>query len=73
LKVIVSRDVTASKKSRPILSLGKILSLSRCPGTMKELLSLCPENLHCLVPLETLVWTNCFYDIFPQKIEQEKP
>ena len=28
--------------------------LSLCPGTMKELLSLCPEKLHCPVPLEML-------------------
>ena len=31
------------------------------PGTMKELLSLCPEKLHCPVPLETLIWTNLNY------------
>ena len=32
--------------------------LSVCPGTMKELLSLCPEKLHCPVPLETLNHIN---------------
>ena len=26
--------------------------LSLCPGTMKELLFLCPKKLHCPVPLE---------------------
>ena len=31
-------------RSRPVLSRGKILSLSRCP-----------EKLHCPVPLETLI------------------
>ena len=52
-------------KSWPVPSCGKILSLSRCPGTMKELLSrcpfvpgqksfACPEKLHCPVQLETL-------------------
>ena len=28
---------------------------SLCPGTTKELLFLCPEKLHCPVPLETLL------------------
>ena len=32
--------------------------LQYSPETMKELLSLCPEKLHCPVPLETLVFTN---------------
>ena len=35
----------------------ELVLLSLCPGTMKEFLSLCPEKLHCPVPLETLVWT----------------
>ena len=33
----------------------ELVPLSLCPGTMKELLSLCPKKLHCPVPLETLV------------------
>ena len=41
--------------SRPVPALGKILSPSLCPRTMKKLLSRCPEKLHCPVPLETLV------------------
>jgi hypothetical protein len=32
--------------------------LSLCPGTTRKLLSLCPEKLHCPVPLETLVIFN---------------
>ena len=31
-----------------------VVLLSLCPGTMKELLSLCPEKLHCPVLMETL-------------------
>ena len=41
--------------SQPVQSLAKILSLSLCPGTIKELLSLCPENYDCPVLLETLL------------------
>ena len=41
-------------KSRPGLSNGEILSLTRCLGTMKKLLSLCPVKQDCLVLLETL-------------------
>ena len=33
----------------------ELVPLSLCPGTMKKLLSLCPEKLLCPVPLETLV------------------
>ena len=33
----------------------ELVPLSLCPGTMKKLLSRCPEKLHCPVPLETLV------------------
>ena len=33
----------------------ELVPLSLCPGTMKELLSLCPEKLHCPILLETLV------------------
>ena len=57
---------TACKKSRPVLSCPvswqdfELVPLSLCPGTMKELLSLCPEKLHCPVPLETLVETDLF-------------
>ena len=43
---------------------GQILSLSSCPfvpGTRKELLSLCPEKLHCPVPLETLDYVRTLY------------
>ena len=36
----------------------ELVPLSLCPGTMKELLSLCPEKLHCPVPLEILVKTS---------------
>jgi hypothetical protein len=32
-----------------------LVPLSLCPGTMKELLSPCPEKLHCPVPLKTLI------------------
>ena len=32
----------------------ELVLLSICPGTMKELLSRCPEKLHYHVPLETL-------------------
>ena len=37
-----------------------LVPLSLCPRTMKELLSHCPEKLHCPcpVPLETLVETS---------------
>ena len=33
----------------------ELVPLSLCPGTIKELLSLCPEKLDCPVPLEMLV------------------
>ena len=36
----------------------QIVPLSLCPCTMKELLSLCPEKLHCPVQLETLFRPN---------------
>ena len=32
-----------------------LVPLSLYPGTRKEFLSLCPEKLHCPVPLETLI------------------
>jgi hypothetical protein len=43
-------------KSRPVPWQDfELVPLSLCPGTRKELLSLCPEKLHCPVPLETLL------------------
>ena len=36
----------------------EFVPLSLCPGTTKKLLSLCPEKLHCPVPLETLIPTQ---------------
>ena len=44
-----------------------LVPVSRCPGTRKELLSLCPEKLHCPVPcgvwidpiFEPLKWYRC--------------
>ena len=33
----------------------ELVPSSLCPGTMKKLLSRCPEKLYCPVPLETLV------------------
>ena len=33
----------------------ELVLLSLCPGTMRELLSLCPEKLHCPILLETLI------------------
>ena len=36
----------------------ELVSLSLCPGTMKELLSLCPEKLHCPFLLEMLFHIN---------------
>ena len=36
----------------------ELVPLSLCPGTGKEFLSLCPEMLHCPVPLETLLQTS---------------
>ena len=45
-------------KSRPVPWQDfELVPLSLCPGTRKEFLSLCPEKLHCPVPLETLVHT----------------
>ena len=41
-------------KSRRVADFELVL-LSLCPGTRNEFLSLCPKNLHCPVPLETLV------------------
>ena len=38
----------------------ELVPLSLCPGTMKELLSLCPKKLYCPVMLETLVYTAWF-------------
>ena len=35
----------------------ELFPLSLCPGTTKDLLSLCPKKLHCPVTLETLVST----------------
>ena len=36
----------------------ELVPLSLCPGTRKELLSLCPEKFQCPVPLETLIHTE---------------
>jgi hypothetical protein len=58
-----SRDGTEQPVKNPIPSRGKISILSLCPGTMKELLSLCPEKLHCPVPLETLVKSTHFFAV----------
>ena len=40
---------------------------SLCPGTTKELLSLCPEKLHCPFSLETLIWIKYFLEANSQK------
>ena len=68
----VLRPVTDfDRLARPVSFYGKILvSLSHCPGTMKELLSLCSKKLHCPVLLETLVSTkllNILYEISYKK------
>ena len=59
---VVPRDVPGRdslKKSRPVPWQDfELVPLSLCPRTMKELLSLCPEKLHCPVSLETLVWMH---------------
>ena len=53
----VPRDST--KMSRPVPWQNfELVLLSLCPGTMKKLLSLCPQKLHCPVPLETLILTK---------------
>ena len=55
--LVPSRGIWQALPDRPVLWQDfELVPLSLCPGTMKELLSLCPENLHCPVPLETLVW-----------------
>jgi hypothetical protein len=38
----------------------ELVPLSLCPGTRQKLLSLCPEKLHCPVPLQTLIGSNGF-------------
>ena len=61
--VLLSRDVpgrdgTACLRSRPVPWQDfELVPLSLCPGTMKKLLSRCPEKLLCPVPLETLLST----------------
>ena len=45
----------------PSPSLGKIFSLSLCPGTTKEFLSLCHKKLDGPIPLETLVSLESFH------------
>ena len=49
-------------KSRPVPWQDfELVPLSLCPGTRKEFLSLCPEKLHCPVPLETLDYTSAHW------------
>ena len=55
-------------KSQPIPSLGKMLSLSHCLGTIRACLSLCPSGQENPVPLETLdqmVPSHWFYQLPP--------
>ena len=49
------KSFSCFRTSFPWPSLGKIFSLSLCPETIMELLSLCPKKLHCPVPLEMLI------------------
>ena len=53
-----SRDGTGQSQKIPTRPVPwqdfELVPLSLCPGTMKELLSLCPKKLHGPVPLETL-------------------
>jgi hypothetical protein len=62
--VIVSRDGTGQPVKIPARPVPweefELVPLSLCPGTTRKLLSLCPEKLHCPVPLETLVYTSVF-------------
>ena len=44
----------------------ELVPLSLCPGTMKKLLSRCPEKLPCPVPLETLVSSKAVGDFVTQ-------
>ena len=61
LVIVPERDGTACQKSRPVPWQDfELVPLSLCPGTMKKLLSLCPEKFPCPVPLETLSWTRQF-------------
>ena len=57
-----SRDGTGQAVKIPSRSVPwqdfELVPLSLCPGTRKEFLSLCPEKLHCPVPLQTLVYTT---------------
>ena len=41
----------------------ELVPLSLCPGTRTKFLSLCPEKLHCPVPLETLVGTTVLWTV----------
>ena len=51
--LFLSQDKGTTRQAQN-LATGLVL-LSLCYGTMKKLLSLCPEKLHCPVPLEILV------------------
>jgi len=42
----------------------RLIPLSLCPGTMEKLLALCPEKLHCPVPLEILFEGNSKREAF---------
>jgi hypothetical protein len=58
---VPSRDVPGQRVKIPAHPVPwkefELVPLSLCPGTTRKLLSLCPEKLHCPVPLETLVGT----------------
>ena len=49
-KDVLKQEKDILKQEKNVFSTLFLLSLSLCPGTRKEFLSLCSEKLHCPVP-----------------------